>query len=173
LHVHHPQVGAPPRREKAAGKEIRMRKRLCLLLGACGLAAAAPAAAGEKVTLPGPAYEVLRSGPAAGAHPTRADEVSIRYVGRLATGEIFSTSANEGKGSSDFAVRSVVPGFSALVQLMRPGDVWRFSLPAYLAYGAVGRTHRPPEPTLKRDVPPDSPLIFDVELVAIRPAPAP
>ena len=127
-------------------------------------------ATGRAITLPGPQYEVLSSGPAGGLHPTRADKVSIRYVGRLANGEIFSTSADEGRGTSEFEVRGVVPGFSALVQLMRPGDVWRFTLPSYLAYGAKGRRHQPPEPTLKRDVPPDSTLIFDVELVAIQPA---
>lgn len=147
---------------------------VALLLAAPAVAAqpdsAPPAKTGRQVTMPGPQYEILRSGPAAGGRPTRADEVSIRYVGRLANGEIFSTSADEGRGTSDFAVRTVIPGFSALVQLMRPGDVWRFRLPAYLAYGAPGRKHMPPEPTLKRDVPPDSPLVFDVELVAIRPA---
>lgn len=131
---------------------------------AAGAAAAPPA---QRVAMPGPSYEVLQSGPASGAHPTRADTVSIRYVGRLATGDIFSTSADEGRGTSDFPVKGVVPGFSALVQLMRPGDRWRFFLPAYLAYGAPGRRHQPPEPTLKRDVPPDSDLVFDVELVAI------
>ncbi len=125
---------------------------------------------GRAVTLPGPQYEVLRSGPAEGLHPTRADKVSIRYVGRLVSGEIFSTSADEGGGTSEFEVRDVVPGFSALVQLMRPGDVWRFTLPSYLAYGAKGRRYLPPEPTLKRDVPPNSTLVFDVELVAIQPA---
>lgn len=147
---------------------------VALLMAAPAVSAqpvSAPAAkAGRRITMPGPQYEILRSGPATGARPTRADEVSIRYVGRLANGEIFSTSTDEGRGTSDFAVRSVIPGFSALVQLMRPGDVWRFRLPAYLAYGATGRKHMPPEPTLKRDVPPDSPLVFDVELVAIRPA---
>lgn len=136
-----------------------------LLLGSAAAAQPAP----PRVEMPGPAYEVLRSGPATGAHPTRADLVSIRYVGRLANGDIFSTSADEGRGTSEFPVKGVVPGFSALVQLMRPGDRWRFILPSYLAYGAPGRRHMPPEPTLKRDVPPDSDLIFDVELVAITP----
>ena len=137
-----------------------------LLLWACAATPAPEPVAG--ITLPGPRYEVLRSGPASGVHPTRADIVSIRYVGRLASGEIFSTSTDEGRGLSDFPVRLVVPGFSALVQLMRPGDVWRMTLPSYLAYGAAGRKHKPPEPTLKREVPPDSTLVFEVELVEIR-----
>jgi FKBP-type peptidyl-prolyl cis-trans isomerase FklB len=93
----------------------------------------------------------------------------IRYVGRLADGSIFSTSASEGAEPTRFSVRTVIPGFSALVQLMRPGDRWRLSIPSYLGYGEQGRRFHPPESTLKRDVPPNSTLIFDVELVSIVP----
>lgn len=146
-----------------------MRMTMMLALVAAALLGANAAAAAERVSMAGPSYEVLRAGPATGAHPTRADMVSIRYVGRLANGDIFSTSTDDGRGTSEFPVKGVVPGFSALVQLMRPGDHWRFFLPSYLAYGAPGRQHIPPEPTLKRNVPPDSDLVFDVELVAITP----
>ena len=121
------------------------------------------------VRLPGLQYEVLRSGPPAGARPLRSDDVMIRYVGRLADGSIFSTSAADGAEASLFSVRTVIPGFSALVQLMRPGDRWRFTIPAYLGYGHQGRRYTPPEATLKRDIPPGSTLIFDVELVSITP----
>ncbi|MFC3712848.1 FKBP-type peptidyl-prolyl cis-trans isomerase [Sphingoaurantiacus capsulatus] len=137
-----------------------------------GLLMAAVPATAAPVAMPGPSYEVLAAGPGAGAYPTRADLVTIRYVGKLANGDIFSTSADEGRGITEFPVRGVVPGFSALVQMMRVGDKWRFHLPGYLAYAKPGRTHQPPEPTLKRDVPPNADLIFDVELVAIRKAPA-
>ena len=93
----------------------------------------------------------------------------VRYVGRLADGSIFSTSASDGAVPSAFSVRTVIPGFSALVQLMKPGDRWRFTIPAYLSYGYQGRRFVPPEAMLKRDIPPDSTLIFDVELVSITP----
>lgn len=125
--------------------------------------------AGVVVSLPGLQYEVLHAGPA-GARPLRSDDVSIRYVGRLADGSVFSTSSQYGAQSSTFSVRTVIPGFSALVQLMSPGDRWRFTIPAYLGYGHQGRRYTPPEETLKRDIPPGSTLIFDVELVAIVPA---
>lgn len=125
--------------------------------------------AGRAVSMAGPSYEVLRSGPSNGLRPLRSDDVAIRYVGRLADGSIFSTSANNGAKPSTFSVRSVIPGFSALVQLMRPGDRWRFTIPAYLGYGHAGRRFTPPEANLKRDIPPDSDLVFDVELVAIMP----
>jgi len=123
---------------------------------------------GRAVQLAGPSYEVLRSGPPDGPRPLRSDDVAIRYVGRLADGSVFSTSANNGSEPSTFSVRSVIPGFSALVQLMRPGDRWRFIIPANLGYGHAGRRFTPPEATLKRDIPPGSDLIFDVELVSIR-----
>ena len=115
-------------------------------------------------------YEVLCSGPRAGPRPLRSEDVAIRYVARLGDGSIFSTSASNGAQPSTFAVRTVIPGFSALVQLMRPGDRWRFTIPAYLGYGHQGRRFTPPEVTLKRDIPPGSKLIFDVELVGIMPS---
>lgn len=85
-------------------------------------------------------------------------------------GSVFSTSSQYGAQPSTFYVRTVIPGFSALVQPMSPGDRWRFRIPAYLGYGHQGRRFTPPEETLKRNIPPGSALIFDVELVAIVPA---
>lgn len=145
--------------------------------GQAGPAAPSPLAAtalaqpddGRVVHLAGPSYEVLGSGPSDGPRPLRSDDVAIRYVGRLADGSVFSTSADNGTAPSTFSVRSVIPGFSSLVQLMRPGDRWRFTIPAYLGYGHAGRRFTPPEATLKRDIPPGSELIFEVELVSIIP----
>lgn len=123
------------------------------------------------VTLPGIRYEVLQSGPAAAAHPTRADEVDVRYVGRLTNGTIFSASPDQGARLSTFEVQRVIPGFMAAVLLMRPGDHWRVTLPPYLAYGAPGRTMGPTASAMQSsDIPPNATLIFDIELVAIRPA---
>jgi FKBP-type peptidyl-prolyl cis-trans isomerase len=144
---------------------------IALLAASLALIAAAPPRPRGPVPLPGPSYQVLASGPAGGRQPTRADQVVIRYVGRLADGTIFSTSADGGAGTSTFPVRLVIPGFSALVQLMRPGDRWIFTLPAYLAYGRTGKRFVPGDATMKHDVPPDSRLTFDVELVAVEPAP--
>ena len=61
--------------------------------------------------LPGIQYQVLRSGPAGGTHPSRADSINVRYVGRLANEELFSTSADNGMGTSSFDVQRVIPGF--------------------------------------------------------------
>ena len=128
------------------------------------------AAAQDKVSLPGLDYRVLKRGPGTGNQPTRADRVAIRYVGRLKDGSIFSTSADNGAGTTSFDVRTVIPGFIALIRLMRVGDRWEFTIPGYLAYGREGKRFTPGDPTMKRDVPPDATLIFDVELVSVAPA---
>jgi len=142
------------------------------LAAVLALALAAPAARAA-VTLPGISYEAIVSGPANGPHPTRADSVAMRYIGRFEDGQVFSTSPADGKDVSTFGVKEVIPGMSAALQLMRPGDHWQIRIPPYLAYGP-GRPFTPPasgsaavQAVQKRGIPADSTLIFDVELVAI------
>jgi len=101
--------------------------------------------------------------------------VTMRYVGRLADGAVFSTSPDEGKGVSTFGVKEVIPGMSAALQLMRPGDRWRVTMPPYLAYGP-GRplsAASSSQTVQKQGIPPNATLVFDVELVSIVTAKAP
>jgi FKBP-type peptidyl-prolyl cis-trans isomerase len=123
---------------------------------------------------------VLASGAVGGAHPTRSDSVQMRYVGRLENGATFSTSPGDGAGISTFPVNGVIPGMSAALQLMRPGDKWRISMPPYLAYGPGRPLNTVPpagaaagQAIQKQGIPPNATLIFDVELVAIQPPKAP
>ena len=154
------------------GRRISISAVLAAALAGAGVAL--PAA----VTLPGLRYQVLASGPADGPHPKRSESVSMRYVGRLAGGEVFSTSPDDGKGLAVFGVSQVIPGMSAALQLMRPGDRWRITMPPYLAYGP-GRPFTPPageaavQAVQRRGIPPDATLVFDVDLVAILPPKAP
>jgi FKBP-type peptidyl-prolyl cis-trans isomerase len=159
---------------------IRTAALACAVLATGAAMAAEPA--GKAVTMPGIRYEVLGSGPAAGPHPTRADTITMRYVGRLEDGEVFSTSPGDGAQVSTFPVGQLIPGMTAALQLMRPGDHWRITMPPYLAYGP-GRplapaTATPPtgpaaQVVQKRGIPPNATLVFDVELVAIVRAKAP
>ena len=156
-------------------RTLALTGALAMLL-AGGLLACGPAAA-ETVTLPGISYEVLGSGPAAGPHPTRADEVTMRYIGRFTDGTVFSTSPDDGKGISTFGVKAVIPGMSAALQLMRPGDRWRITMPPYLAYGP-GRPYTAPagaatQAVQQRGIPPNATLVFDVDLVSIVPGKTP
>ena len=147
--------------------------RATVFAAAVAFAAAAGAAGAE--TLPGISYAVQASGPATGTHPTRADGVTMRYIGRLTDGSVFSTSPDGGQGISSFGVKDVIPGMSAALQLMRPGDKWRIRMPPYLAYGP-GRLYTAPtaaevQAVQQRGIPANATLVFDVELVSIvRPA---
>ena len=101
----------------------------------------------------------------------------MRYVGTLADGAVFSTSPQGGAGTATFEVKGVIPGMSAALQLMRPGDRWRIVIPSYLAYGP-GRAFTPPAEgeaaaVQQRDIPPQATLTFMVELVAILPGSKP
>ena len=138
---------------------------------AATLALAYPAMAQAVKMLPGISYQVLASGPATGPLALRSDTVSFRYVGRFDDGEVFSTSPKDGAEPMSFAVHDLIPGMSAALQLMRPGDHWRITVPSYLGYGAAGRKTVPTQ--ARRDIPGNKTLIFDVDLVAIQPPKAP
>ena len=124
---------------------------------------AANATAPGVMALPGLQYKVLKSGPATGPHPTRADTIVVRYEGRFVDGTVFDSSTDQPGGTATFPLGKLIPGWVAALQLMRPGDAWLLVVPPYLAYGAAG----------KGAIPPESTLVFKVELVAIAPrAPA-
>ena len=144
------------------------------------LAIAGPAEAGlaeakaARHALPGICYQVLASGPEASAPPTRGDQVAMRYVGKLADGTVFSTSPGGGAETSVFKVKELIPGISAALQLMRPGDRWRITVPAYLGYGRLGRPvviAAPGAPAQQQHgIPPQALLVFEIDLVSVAPA---
>ena len=112
------------------------------------------------VTLPGIQVQVISSGPADGAHPKSSDHITARYRGTLIDGAAFDEAPGGGMNTIDFQLRQVIPGWQAAMKLMRPGDHWKLFIPAYLAYG----------PAAKPEIPADSTLVFDVELVSLTPA---
>lgn len=122
--------------------------------------AAAPAAAPtdeEKTTASGLKYKVLKSGTGT-VHPKATDTVTVHYHGTLLNGKVFDSSVQRGTPAS-FPLNQVIKGWTEGVQLMKVGDKFKFTIPAELAYGANS-----PSP----DIPPNSPLVFEVELLGIR-----
>lgn len=98
-------------------------------------------------------YEVLTE---AEGETARADSrVVVHYEGRLLNGQVFDRS---GETPAEFSLDQVIMGWSQGLQAMSPGDRYRLFIPPGLAYGAgsVGQ------------IPPNSLLIFDVELVEIK-----
>jgi FKBP-type peptidyl-prolyl cis-trans isomerase FkpA len=87
--------------------------------------------------------------------PSPVDRVLVNYEGRLPNGQIFDSSYQRGQ-PIDFVLNQVIPGWTEGVGLMKPGEAYLFYLPPSIAYGPMGS---PP------DIPPDTPLLFKVELL--------
>lgn len=110
------------------------------------------------VALPsGLQYKILK--PGTGPKPTAADTVECNYKGTLLNGKEFDSSYKRGQAAT-FPVGQVIKGWTEALQLMPVGSKWELFIPADLAYGA--RAAGP-------DITPNSTLIFEVELVSIKP----
>lgn len=120
-------------------------------------AASAIAASGEmKTTASGLKYQVLKQGTGT-ASPKATDTVNVHYHGTLLNGTVFDSSVQRGQPIS-FPLNQVIAGWTEGLQLMKVGDKFKFEIPANLAYGANS-----PSPA----IPPNSPLVFEVELLGI------
>lgn len=111
-----------------------------------------------QVRLPVLSYTVHASGPAAGAHPSRRDQITVDYTLTLLDGTAVDSSVARGEPAS-FPLNQLIPAWQVLVQLMRPGDDWTFYVPPEYGYGAVARDK----------LPANSFLVFRVKLISARP----
>ena len=103
-------------------------------------------------------YLILTSGPADGASPEVNEAVLAHYHGTLTDGTVFDSSVDRGE-PAQFGLSQVISGWTEALQLMKVGDKWRLFIPPAMAYGTSS-----PTPA----IPPNSALIFDVELLEIR-----
>lgn len=117
---------------------------------------------GVTTTKSGLQYEVIKSGN--GPTPTKSDTVTTHYKGQLINGDIFDGSYR-GKEPTladetvSFPVGGVIKGWTEALLMMKVGDKWRLFIPSELAYGEDGAG---------ADIGPDSTLIFEIELIAIK-----
>lgn len=109
---------------------------------------------GVMTTESGLQYEVVEEGD--GASPDSADQVTVHYTGTLPDGTQFDSSRDRGEPAT-FPVQGVIPGFSEGLQLMSVGSNYKLYISPELGYG----------PRPQGDIPPNSALIFDVELLEI------
>ena len=113
-----------------------------------------------------------------GAKPTKGCKVKVNYTGRFLNGKVFDTSDEatakeagvyqQGRPYEPIEIPigegQVIAGWDEGIMLMSPGAKGQFVIPSVLGYGQGGG-----------QMPPFSPLVFDVELVsfsAADPAPA-
>lgn len=106
-------------------------------------------------TASGLKYEILTEG--AGPKPTATDTVTVHYKGSLTNGKVFDSSYDRGEPIS-FPLNGVIKGWTEGLQLMAVGAKYRLTIPASLGYGTAGAGNV---------IPPNSTLIFEVELLKI------
>ncbi len=96
--------------------------------------------------------------PGVGANPQPGDYVQVRYVGRLLDGRVFDQSQADEPLVFQLGRRQVIRGWEIGIPLLQKGAKAQLFLPANLAYGQRGAG---------KVIPPNTPLIFDIELVDI------
>ena len=109
---------------------------------------------GVKALPSGLQYKVITEG--TGKTPTADDKVRTHYRGTLIDGTEFDSSYKRNQ-PAEFGVKGVIRGWTEALQLMKEGAKWELYIPADLAYGERGRP----------GIPPNSVLIFEIELLEI------
>ncbi|MGI4803813.1 MAG: FKBP-type peptidyl-prolyl cis-trans isomerase [Janthinobacterium lividum] len=133
------------------------------------VAALKPAA---KATASGLYYQVLT--PSTKAKPLPGDTLLVNYIGRTLDGKVFDTNLQAEAQKAgvlqpgrpyepfQFVVKAgqVIPGWDEGFLLLNQGSKARLIIPSKLAYAERGAG---------ADIAPYSPLVFDVELLSIKP----
>lgn len=115
---------------------------------------------GVQQTESGLQYKIIEAGN--GVKPGPQDTVKVRYKGTLLDGTVFDET-KEGDDPIEFTLNRVIPGWTEGMQLVGEGGKAQLYIPAALAYGERGT----------QGIEPNSTLIFDVELLEVKPYVAP
>ena len=113
-------------------------------------------------------YEVVQAGKGAVAKPGQV--VTIHYTGSLVTGQVFDDSREQGQpaelllqAATPQSPNGVIAGMFEGLQKTGVGGKLKLYIPASLAYGDEGAPGA---------IPPGAALVFDVEILAVKDAPA-
>ena len=109
----------------------------------------------EEKTASGIVITTIKEG--TGASPKSNDTVKVHYRGTLVNGKEFDSSYGRGQPTS-FPLNRVIPCWTEGMQAMKTGGKSKLVCPPNLAYGSRG---------IPGTIPPDSTLVFEVELLEI------
>jgi FKBP-type peptidyl-prolyl cis-trans isomerase FkpA len=119
------------------------------------IAAASAKEKGAKVSKSGLVYLALTEGK--GDSPASTDTVKVHYKGYFADGKEFDSSYKRNEPTS-FPLNRVIPCWTEGVGMMKVGGKAKLTCPSAIAYGERGAGGV---------IPPNTTLLFDVELLSI------
>jgi FKBP-type peptidyl-prolyl cis-trans isomerase FklB len=117
---------------------------------------------GVKTTASGLQYKVIKEG--SGAQPKLTDTVTINFRGTLIDGTEVASSYKRGQPSTFPVPGSGIKGWTEALQLMKVGSKYQLFVPSDLANG---------ERAASPEIGPNATLIFEVELLDVKPPPTP
>ena len=109
-----------------------------------------------KSTPSGLQYKVIKAG--AGANPKDGEIVKVNYRGTFIDGKEFDNTAKQGSPAEFTLGPGIIEGWNEALKLMNKGAKYEVYIPAKHAQGLRG-------------IPKNSALIFEIELLDIKPAP--
>ncbi len=107
-----------------------------------------------------------------GATAITGENAEVQYTGWLTNCRQFDSSRNPGRTSFTFQIgqQQVIAGWDEGLPGMKVGGKRKLIIPSDPAYGANGQTDQQTGATI---IPPNATLIFEVELVSVKPGPSP
>ena len=107
---------------------------------------------GVFTTKSGIQYKVINAGN--GESPTDTSKVKVEYTGSYINGTVFEKS----KEPITFPLNSVIPGWTEVLKLMKPGATYQVVIPSELAYGEHG---------VDKAIGPNQTLVFTIHLIEV------
>ena len=113
--------------------------------------------ANQITTESGLKYTITTNGK--GEKPTRGNRVSVHYIGKLLTGQLFDSSLNQKPFKFTLGVGEVIEGWDEGIALLKVGDKATFEIPPHLAYG---------DEEVDALIKANTTLVFEIELLGFK-----
>lgn len=95
-----------------------------------------------------------------GAEAKAGDKITVHYKGTIATSGVKIDSSYDRGEPATFALSGLIQGWQDGIPGMKVGGKRRLVIPSELGYGSQGSS----------SVPPNTDLVFEIELIAVNPA---
>lgn len=100
-------------------------------------------------------YQIIK--PGQGSSPRQTDLLEAHYKGTFLDGKEFDSSYSAGKPLA-FSLNTMIKGWQEVIPMLKPGGSGLFIIPSQYAYGERG---------FPNFIPPNTPLVFQIELLSV------